>query len=334
MAISENGQVDTNHKTQWHCLLGKVLEESLTTVNVAVQTEVDVVSGSPKADIILLRREGAEWTDAQKVWLADGLRDTTAREELLEFKFTESLTEEAIAQLFVYDHLYRAKQKLDRSALQSFLLLAKTPHSDILPRFGFTQTAKAGVYASSLPLFGALRVILLNELTDKPHNVFLKCFASKNEAWHEAFAVMDRQELSHISKTLAWILFGIRRIRMKGAMDNVKPIGLTPEYVMDLGRRAWFEEMMNTLPDEELFKVQRAVDIWQDGKQKGELKGEQKSEVKILLRQLTRRFGALSPAIREKVETAASDTLEQWSDLILDARSLEEVFGPSLPDLH
>ncbi|MBF0459895.1 MAG: DUF4351 domain-containing protein [Magnetococcales bacterium] len=63
---------------------------------------------------------------------------------------------------------------------------------------------------------------------------------------------------------------------------------------------------------------------------KGELKGEQKSEVKMLLRLLTRRFGALSPVIREKVETATAYTLEQWSDLILDAHSLEEVFGPHL----
>ncbi|MBF0463372.1 MAG: hypothetical protein HQL87_18580 [Magnetococcales bacterium] len=52
MAVPENVQDGIDHKTHWHRLLGKALEESLTPVNVSVQTEVDVVSGSPKADIM------------------------------------------------------------------------------------------------------------------------------------------------------------------------------------------------------------------------------------------------------------------------------------------
>ncbi|MBF0463123.1 MAG: hypothetical protein HQL87_17285, partial [Magnetococcales bacterium] len=187
MAGPKNVQDGIDHKTHWHRLLGKALEESLTPVNVSVQTEVDVVSGSPKADIVLLRREGEGWTEEQKLWLADGLRDTAAKEELLSFKFTESLTEDAISHLFVCDHLYRLKQKLKRRDLQSFLLLAKTPNTDIMRRFGFEPEGKAGVYASTLPMLGALRIILLNELADTPHNAVLKYFASRKQEWQKAF---------------------------------------------------------------------------------------------------------------------------------------------------
>ncbi|MEO5331283.1 MAG: DUF4351 domain-containing protein [Magnetococcus sp. YQC-5] len=107
---------------------------------------------------------------------------------------------------------------------------------------------------------------------------------------------------------------------MKGASDNWAPAGMTPEYVMDLGRRAWFEAIMNSLPKEELFKIRRATDIKQEGRQEG--------EVKMLVRLLMRRFGELPAAIYEKIVMADLPDLEAWGDLVLDARSLEDVFGP------
>ena len=89
MTDSNDIQTDINSRTYWHRLLAQAVEAPLTAVNIIVQTEVDVTSGSPKADIILLRREGTEWTEAQKAWLTDGMRDTTARELLLEFKLCD-----------------------------------------------------------------------------------------------------------------------------------------------------------------------------------------------------------------------------------------------------
>jgi hypothetical protein len=44
-----------------------------------------------------------------------------------------------------------------------------------------------------------------------------------------------------------------------------------------------------------------------------------------LLRQLSARFGTISPEIRQKIETADADTLLHWSDRILNAQSLDEV---------
>ena len=116
---------------------------------------------------------------------------------------------------------------------------------------------------------------------------------------------------------------------MKQSIENVDLVGLTPEHVMGLGR-GLFESVMNSLSDEELFKFRRTADIRQDGEQKGEKKGE----AKLLVRQLTRRFGELPAAIHEQIAVADSDTLEKWGDLVLDARSLKDVFGPNLPEVH
>ena len=109
---------------------------------------------------------------------------------------------------------------------------------------------------------------------------------------------------------------------MKGAMENVEPIGLTPEYVMDLGRREWLASVMSAMPREELSKMPGAAGIRQEG------------EAKILVRLLTQRFGELPTVVHEQIAVADSDTLERWVDLVLDARSLADVFGAGLPDTH
>jgi len=49
-------------------------------------------------------------------------------------------------------------------------------------------------------------------------------------------------------------------------------------------------------------------------------------EAQMLLRQLSLRFGNLPQSAREQVETADADTLLRWSERILTASTLDEVF--------
>ena len=86
-------------KTRWHRLLGKVLEEWLTPVRIGVQVEFPLLSNPPQADILLLRHEGKGWSEEQRERLADGLRQSRASHLLLEFKYTQSFNESALAQL-------------------------------------------------------------------------------------------------------------------------------------------------------------------------------------------------------------------------------------------
>ena len=116
---------------------------------------------------------------------------------------------------------------------------------------------------------------------------------------------------------------------MKQSVENVDLVGLTPEHVMGLGR-GLIESFLSSSSKEELLKFRGAADIRQDGCQEGELKGE----AKLLVRLLTRRFGELSAAVHKQIADADSDTLERWGDLVLDARSLEDVFGPDASGTH
>ena len=63
------------------------------------------------------------------------------------------------------------------------------------------------------------------------------------------------------------------------------------------------------------------------GRQEGRREGRQEGELAVLLRQLTRRFGPLDAATRARLQAASAAELEHWADSILDAQTLDEVFG-------
>jgi hypothetical protein len=46
----------------------------------------------------------------------------------------------------------------------------------------------------------------------------------------------------------------------------------------------------------------------------------------VLVRQLTRKFGPVPNALRERIDTASIEQLELWSDRVLDAATVDEVF--------
>jgi hypothetical protein len=58
------------------------------------------------------------------------------------------------------------------------------------------------------------------------------------------------------------------------------------------------------------------------GAQIGELRGEQK----VLVRQLARKFGPLDEATENRLRNASTDEINRWTDQILIARTLDEVF--------
>ncbi len=62
-------------------------------------------------------------------------------------------------------------------------------------------------------------------------------------------------------------------------------------------------------------------------KREGEARGEARRHVEIILRQLTRRFGALPTATIDRVRAATLPELDLWTDRVLDANTLADVFA-------
>jgi len=71
----------------------------------------------------------------------------------------------------------------------------------------------------------------------------------------------------------------------------------------------------------------------QEGRVEGRVEGEQQGEIKLLKRQLTLKFKTLPVWLEERLNKATTHELEAWSDAILYAKTIEEVFA-SVPSTH
>ncbi|MFO1432869.1 MAG: hypothetical protein U1F76_22590 [Candidatus Competibacteraceae bacterium] len=235
----------------WHRLLGALLDAVLSPVGVSVEIDIAVTAEPPRADLLLLRRDQPYWNNAQRQRLADGLRDTDAGHLLLEFKYTEGLSENAFVQLLSYDYFYRCHRRLARDEVACFLVSATTPRSDLLTRLGFHPTDRAGVYGrNDHPLLTAMQVILLNELTPAAHNAFLKCFASRRREQEVSFRVLQHHELLGSSPRVECLLYGLWRLLMKNAPEMQE---ITPEYVMQLGQEL-IDAVLDFTPADQVMK--------------------------------------------------------------------------------
>ena len=98
--------------TQWHHIFAALLKELLLPVGINVEHDVPV---NIKIDIILMQQDGDDaWTEEQRAYLPDGIRDTLSDRASLELKITESVDKSAIEQVLMYDIGYRrlmAKQE-------------------------------------------------------------------------------------------------------------------------------------------------------------------------------------------------------------------------------
>lgn len=67
-------------------------------------------------------------------------------------------------------------------------------------------------------------------------------------------------------------------------------------------------------------------EILEKGREEGLQEGRQQGEARVVLRQLRLKFGPLAPEIEERVRSADADRLLGWSERILTAETLQEVF--------
>ena len=223
-------------KTHWHRLLGSLLEQLLTPVGISVQCDIKVMVNPPEADILLLRRETPQWTAEQFERLPDGIRDCVATDILLEFKYTESVNETALQQTLSYDFFYKRTHHLSANKVKSFLISAKTPHAATLKRFSYEKTCHQGVYHSASPLLEHVTLIVLNELSNDPHNAWIKCFASRNLEKQKAFISLRQTKKGFISLDLQHTLSGLWRNWFNSLEDLTMNTDLTPEKIMEMGR--------------------------------------------------------------------------------------------------
>jgi flagellar biosynthesis/type III secretory pathway protein FliH len=65
----------------------------------------------------------------------------------------------------------------------------------------------------------------------------------------------------------------------------------------------------------------------EEGRKAGEMEGRKAGESTILVKQLTRKFGAMNAETERRIADASSDQLQNWAERILTADNIDEVFG-------
>ena len=246
--------------TRWHQLLGKLLELLLTEQGIIVQTEVQVMSEPPKADILLLRRERKAWAKEQRALLPDGVRESQARHILLEFKYTQSLTVDVLLQAVSYSYLYRIAQRLQPTDVQIFVLCAKTPQPKRLVELGYVQTEDEGVYRSANAYVRDIPLLILNKLRDEPHNAFVKCFASRKSAKGAAFKTLTQGDFVRLPGLLWVFLIGLRRLWAVTEGADLMNETLTPERVLEMGEQ-WQKRLLAQMSVEERLAGLRPKEV-------------------------------------------------------------------------
>jgi predicted transposase/invertase (TIGR01784 family) len=81
-------------------------------------------------------------------------------------------------------------------------------------------------------------------------------------------------------------------------------------------------------PEAEEIFMTTADRLREQGRQLGVAEGRTEGIARTLTRQLTLKFGPLSAAALARIQAAAPEELERWTDRVLTAGSLEDVVGP------
>lgn len=329
-------------KTQWHHIFAALLQELLTPVGITVETNLPMSSTPPEIDIVLIRQQHDQpWTEEQRAYLPDGIRDSLANHVVLELKLTETVNKEAIEQALMYDIGYhRDKAKHETVIIQSFLVSAKTPNKKTLTQYGYQATEQAGIYHSDNIFIESMPLLLLNELSDEAHNVFFKLFASHRKARVSAVQNLRQWWLAQLSWSLRYLIQGLIQHWLKGEIlvetltaDKLREQGkLVKDLLIPLlndkdmaeillADNPYLEQIEQKGRDEGLKKGR------DEGLEEGRHEGEKKAKaiaIKNIRQTLAIRFGAELGAYDQRLNPLKLSVLEQLNDLAFMVETIDK----------
>ena len=141
--------------------------------------------------------------------------------------------------------------------MKCFLVSSKTPRNSTLQKFKDHKTKYAGVFHSEGPICGLFPIISLNDLSNAPHNILFKLFASKKKATIDATKKVKSDLYRHLPKPLKDFLNDYINSCLIEGGENMDYLNLTQKERMEL-RQEWLskysvsERLSNLSPSEVL----------------------------------------------------------------------------------
>ena len=281
---------------QWHRWFGDLFKISLTPLGIDVKTDFPVMTDPPKADVVIIHKNKKDWTHEQLQFLPDGIRNSKAEHIILEFKYTQSINEDAFFQTAGYRIFYKFSHKLKNENIQTFLISSKTPEQATLKEYGYTLEEPRGVFTSQYPLLKRIPLISLNDIENKPYNALIKLFASKKKARIAAIAALGSLIKFMPSKLKSYILSFHKLLFGTGGDEMDCQEELTSEELTEVSR-IFDKFVLAILPPEEIlanFKPeQRMKGLKPEQRLKGlkpeqRLKGLKPEQIKAYLKKISK----------------------------------------------
>lgn len=165
-----------------------------------------------------------------------------------------------------------------------------------------------------------LRYLLVDEskyprekLAAQANPVAALFYIEQSRDWREVRAGVDR-----LHETIPLDESSLREAFFTWSIKVILPrFGLSPAEAAEVRTL----EGLSTMLAESIDSWNRKI------RQEGREEGRQEGRMEILLRQLTLKFGTLPLEAEERVRSTDPDRLLEWSDRVLTAKRLQDVFG-------
>ena len=117
-----------------------------------------------------------------------------------------------------------------------------------------------------------------------------------------------------------------RESRPADGIDWLELLETVLVYKLPTFTREEIQKMFG-LNDVDLKTTRFYQDVFGEGRVEGRVEGRLEGEAAMLLRQLERKFYPLPESARQRVASADAETLLVWGECVLDANSLDEIWG-------
>ena len=118
---------------------------------------------------------------------------------------------------------------------------------------------------------------------------------------------------------------------VSSSLNGVEAMAAIMRYihlVIELPRAELERRMLTALgPEAKEAFVTLGEQLIEQGRQEGRQEGRQQGQRAILLKLLRFRFGVIPESTRARLEVASESELERWSECVVDASGLADVFG-------
>ena len=290
----------SRHRTAWHLLAAAFLDERRPRC-VQLESEITLTTAPQRADLLLIRKDDGPIDDARAFFRLWQLMGTVA---LLEYKSRGRPARLGVFhQLLGYGHQYARQRQPNQPAarLSLFLLVSEitpTVRRDI-ELLGATLGPPDGCYVPVIGGFFPTWIVPLNQLADEEDDPLIGELGSRTVGQE------DRESLQWLAN---FFMANEDRARNLEGFEELKERFMKSPSFLEMTRTRFLEGQA-------------------EGRAEGLAEGRVEGQAEILLRLLQQRFGDLPADVHQRVHDAKPALLMRWTDRILGAPTLDDVFA-------